>query len=153
MFDDPLFTHQGRALAPTPLTRGLIEPLRRSLRGLGALLSEAGEFDPRHAEARFTVAMRDPVELLVLPEVMAHIARAAPAVDLRTVQVARRNLETGLASGALDLAIDVPLPLSPRRSTASALPPTGWWWWRAGATPISAAASISPPICASSMSW
>jgi len=36
-FGDPLFVRQGRVLVPTPLTRGLIEPLRRSLGGLTAL--------------------------------------------------------------------------------------------------------------------
>jgi DNA-binding transcriptional LysR family regulator len=114
VFDDPLFRREGRALVPTPLTRGLIAPLRRSLRELGLLLNEAGRFDPGRSEARFTVAMRDPVELLVLPAAMARIARAAPHVDLRSVQVARRNIETGLASGMLDLAMDVPLPLPER---------------------------------------
>jgi DNA-binding transcriptional LysR family regulator len=29
MFNDPLFSRHGQALMPTPLTRGLIEPLRR----------------------------------------------------------------------------------------------------------------------------
>ncbi len=122
LFDDPLFVRQGRALAPTPLTRGLIAPLRRSLGELYRLLSEAGRFDPRRSEARFTVAMRDPVELLVLPPVMSRIARASPLVDLRSVQVARRNLEVGLAAGALDLALDVPLPLgdSVRRERVAA---------------------------------
>lgn len=114
LFDDALFIREGRALVPTPLTRSLIAPLRRSLADLGRLLGEAGRFDPGRSEARFTVAMRDPVELLVLPPAMARIVRLAPQVDLRIVQVARRNLEAGLASGALDLAMDVPLPLPER---------------------------------------
>lgn len=114
MFGDPLFFRQGRALVPTPLTRSLIQPLRRSLSGLGTLLSEAGRFDPREAQARFTLAMRDPVEVLVLPPLLRHLARAAPGIDLSALQVARRNIEAGLASGALDLAIDVLLPLSDR---------------------------------------
>ena len=37
-FDDPLFVRDGRGLAPTPLTRNLIEPLRRSLASVGAVL-------------------------------------------------------------------------------------------------------------------
>ena len=112
LFDDPLFVRQGRALVPTPLTRALIEPLRRSLRGLGALLSEAQPFDAATAAARFTLAMRDPVELLLLPRLMPAIAREAPGVDLRVVQWARRTLEAALAAGTLDLALDVPLPVS-----------------------------------------
>jgi DNA-binding transcriptional LysR family regulator len=112
LFDDPLFVRQGRALAPTPLTRGLIAPLRRSLTELGLLVREVGRFDPQHSEARFTVAMRDPTELVALPPTIARLARTAPRVDLRSVQVARRNLEGALAAGTIDLAIDVPLPLS-----------------------------------------
>ena len=112
LFDDPLFVRQGRALVPTPLTRGLIEPLRRSLRGLSALLGEAQPFTPASAEARFTLAMRDPVELLLLPRLMPLLAQDAPGIDLRVVQVARRNLEPALAAGTLDLALDVPLPVS-----------------------------------------
>lgn len=112
LLDDPLFVRQGRALVPTPLTRRLIEPLRRSLRDLGVLLGEARPFDAATAEARITLAMREPVELLLLPRVMPVIARDAPGIDLRVVQAARRNLETGLDAGTLDLAIDVALPVS-----------------------------------------
>jgi DNA-binding transcriptional LysR family regulator len=112
MFNDPLFSRHGQALMPTPLTRGLIEPLRRSLRELAALLSESSRFDPRTAEERFTLAMRDPVEILVLPPLLGRIAGEAPGIDLRALQVARRNIEAGLASATLDLALDVPLPLS-----------------------------------------
>lgn len=97
---------------PTPLTRGMIEPLRRSLGALNALASEAGRFDPRTAPARFNLAMRDPLEALVAPLLMRTIAESAPLIDLAIVQARRRTLEAALAAGALDLAIDVPLPLS-----------------------------------------
>ena len=58
--------------------------------------------------------MRDPMEVLILPRLMKRFARAAPRIDLRTVQVRRRSLETGLADGTLDAALDVALPLSER---------------------------------------
>jgi DNA-binding transcriptional LysR family regulator len=112
LFDDPLFVRRGRALVPTPLTRAIVQPLRRSLQGLGALLREARPFDPKVAETRFTLAMRDPVELLLLPRLMSIVARDAPGIDLRAIQLARRNIEAGLAAGTLDLAVDVPLPVS-----------------------------------------
>ena len=35
LFDDPLFVREGRNLAPTALTKRLIEPLRQSLLALG----------------------------------------------------------------------------------------------------------------------
>jgi DNA-binding transcriptional LysR family regulator len=112
MFDDPLFLRQGRVLVPTPFTRNLIEPLRRSLRAVGDTLNAARRFDPAVSEVHFTLGLRDPTELQVLPYLMGAIAEAAPRLDLTTVQVRRRNVETALSAGTLDFAIDVPLVLS-----------------------------------------
>jgi DNA-binding transcriptional LysR family regulator len=112
ILDDPLFVRQGHTLRPTPLTRAIVEPLRQNLQSLGKLLTEAGGFDPAKSTTRFTVSLRDPLEALVLPPLMASLTKAAPGVDVRTTQVRRRNVEDALAAGSLDLAIDVALPLS-----------------------------------------
>src|SRR5258708_23640984 len=74
LFDDPLFVRDGRGLAPTPLTRGLIEPLRRSLRSLDAVLDDAGGVDPRPAPAPLTIAPPDPRETPALPPLIHPIA-------------------------------------------------------------------------------
>jgi DNA-binding transcriptional LysR family regulator len=114
LFGDPLFVRQGRTLVPTALTKRLIEPLRHSLRSLGALIEKSEGFDPARSEMTFTVAMRDPMEVMVLPALMRRLAGDAPKVDLRTVQVRRRSIESGLEDGTLDAVLDVPLPLSER---------------------------------------
>jgi DNA-binding transcriptional LysR family regulator len=114
LFDDPLFVREGRNLVPTSLTKRLIEPLRQSLLALGALIEKGESFDPARARTDFTVSMRDPMEVLILPRMMKRLAREAPGIDLRMVQVRRRGLETGLADGTLDAAFDVALPLSER---------------------------------------
>jgi DNA-binding transcriptional LysR family regulator len=113
VFADPLFVRHGHGLVPTPLTRGLIGPLRQSLHDLGVLVDAVTEdFDPQRMVARFTIGLRDPLEVLVLAHLMSQIAESAPNVDLRTAHVRRRALETALATGTIDLAIDVLLPLS-----------------------------------------
>ena len=114
LFDDALFVREGRSLAPTSLTKSLVEPLRQSLQALGALIEKGESFDPAKSETSFTVSMRDPMEVLILPRLMKRLAREAPGIDLRTVQMRRRGVESGLADDTLDAAFDVALPLSER---------------------------------------
>lgn len=112
LFDDPLFVREGRGLVPTPLARGLIEPVRAALRGLEVTLGETREFDPASMRRRFTVGVRDVLEARLLPPLMRRIAREAPNVGIAAVRADRRELEAELARGSLDAAIDMLLPLS-----------------------------------------
>lgn len=110
LFDDPLFARHGNAMAPTPLARRLIEPVREALRELETTLG-AEQFDAAGAPRRFTVGMRDVLESEMLPRLMHRIASEAPRVDLVVVRAERRELERELSAGTLDAAIDVLLPL------------------------------------------
>lgn len=112
MFGDPLFERDGRAMVPTPLARSLIEPVRRSLRGLEITLNEVARFDPATTERRFTLSVRDVLEATLLPVLMRRITDSAPLIDVATVRVDRRELEAELAMGTVDAAIDILLPLS-----------------------------------------
>ena len=114
MFDDPLFKREGRAMVPTPLARRLMEPLRRSLRSLEITLNEASAFDPATSQKRFTIAVRDVLESTLLPGFMKRITRLAPHIEIAVVQADRRELESELAMGTIDAALDVLLPLSDR---------------------------------------
>src|SRR5471032_3261570 len=112
MFGDPLFERQGHVMVPTPMARSIIEPVRQALRGFELTLNGAERFDPTSSERTFTLALRDVLEATVLPPLMAQVASAAPGVGLNAPQVERRELESELAAGTLDAAIDVLLPLS-----------------------------------------
>jgi DNA-binding transcriptional LysR family regulator len=111
MFGDPLFTRQGQVMTPTPLARGIIEPIRQSLQRLEAALTQVDRFDPATAAKRFTIGMRDVLESAILPNLIQAIAESAPRVDISVVRAERRELESELAAGTLDAAIDVLLPL------------------------------------------
>src|SRR6202008_2331295 len=97
-----LFVRKAPAMVPTPRARGLIEPVRKALRGLEVTLNELEAFDPASTQKRFTVAVRDVFESTVLPSLLARVQRDAPSVDVAAVQIERRELESELASGALD---------------------------------------------------
>ncbi|GAB3548499.1 LysR family transcriptional regulator [Noviherbaspirillum agri] len=112
LFDDPLFVRQGHAMVSTPLARTLIEPIRRSLRGLEVTLNGLHVFDPATTNKRFNLALRDVLEATILPPLMRRVRESAPQVDIAASQVERRELESELAAGTLDVAIDVLLPLA-----------------------------------------
>jgi len=110
LLQDPLFVREGRTMVQTSLARALMEPLRRALRGLEIALNEVARFEPTTASKQFTVGLRDTFEPLVLPALMQRVTRAAPRVRITTVRFERRDLEAELASGRLDLALDILLP-------------------------------------------
>jgi DNA-binding transcriptional LysR family regulator len=111
LFGDPLFTRRGHAMAPTPLARRIVEPVRQALRQMEAALNKESRFDARTARKRFTVGMRDVLEAALLPVLMRGLAASTPGIELAVVRAERRELEGELAAGTLDAAIDVLLPL------------------------------------------
>jgi len=112
MFGDPLFERDGRSMVPTPMARSLIEPVRRSLRGLELTMNEVSRFDPAVTERRFTLSVRDVLEATLLPVLMRRVTESAPLIGINTVRVDRRELAAALAAGTVDAAIDMLLPLS-----------------------------------------
>lgn len=106
---DPLFVRAGKTLAPTARARSLIEPVRTSLRQMELALSQFEQFDPRSMARRFNVGLRGALELTLLAPLMARIDAAAPNVEIATFHVERRTMEADLASGTMDVAVDVPL--------------------------------------------
>lgn len=113
LFDDPLFERTSRGMMPTPRARALIGDVRNALQSMEGTLQRSGHFDPATAQRRFTVAMGDPMDSLLLPLLMERIAPTAPGIEIATVYSNRRQIEASLLDGSLDAAADVLLPMSP----------------------------------------
>lgn len=112
--DDPLFQRQGQSMAPTPLARSLAGPVRDALAGLEKTVRGLDRFDPRSARRRFTVAMRAPLEEQLAPPLTTRLCGEAPGIDLTSTPVDWHDLNTALADGTLDVAIDVARLLGPQ---------------------------------------
>src|ERR1051325_11007957 len=93
LFADPLFVRQGHAMIPTPLARNVIEPVRRSLRLLGATLDETGRFPPARTQKRCTIVVRDILEATALPPLLRRVSDASPEIDIAAVRVERRDVD------------------------------------------------------------
>ncbi len=114
LLQDPLFIRQGAHMVPTPFTRNMIEEVRQALQILEVNLSQSHDFVPENTRRNFHLSMWEYAEALLLPALMRRLTHAAPGMSITTSRVKRRDLETELASGSVDLAIDIPMTMSDR---------------------------------------
>lgn len=111
VYGDQLFVRGGNRMVPTPLTRSIIQPVREALSQLQTTLTTPQPFDPATNTKGVVLGMRDVAESVILPQLVMGLTRSAPRMQITSVRVPRREMETELASGRLDLAFDVLLPV------------------------------------------
>ena len=109
---DPLFIRRGSRVAPTPFARSIIEDVRRALKILQERLEDHRRFDPGTSNAIFRLALGESVEKSLLLPLMMRLDKEAPGISIVSSRVNRRDVERELASGTMDLAIDVAAPAS-----------------------------------------
>jgi DNA-binding transcriptional LysR family regulator len=112
LLKDPLFVRRGAQMVPTPFTRSMIDQVRQALQILEVNLCESHQFDPKQTRRNFHISIWEYLESLALPTLLHRLERLAPEMSITTSRVKRRDLEAELASGSLDLAIDVPITTS-----------------------------------------
>ena len=111
LFGDALFVRSGNAMVPTPLAKRIASPVREALHVLEHDVLERPAFDPSTAKQRFHVGSREVFETSWLPPLAARLRREAPGVELVSVRVPRTDIESELASGKVDVVLDVPAPV------------------------------------------
>ena len=114
-FNDPLFTRQGNQMGPTPLARRFLESMRPGLNQIQSAVNQFHDFDPASQRKTYALGLRDVLESTFLPQLISKLA-PYPDMEVQSQRVARRDMETQLAAGKLDFAIDVLLPVSNQTS-------------------------------------
>ena len=114
LLQDPLFVRQGAHMVPTPFTRNMIDQVRQALQILETNLTESRNFAPEHTRRNFNLSLWEYSEALILPSLLRRLKDASPGMSITTSRIKRRDLETELASGSVDLAIEIPMTVSDR---------------------------------------
>lgn len=104
-YGDPLFHRVGHGMQPTARMRALIEPVREALSRLDGTLTAEQEFNPRTTEHTFAFAMSDLGEMVFMPKIVRRIRQLAPRASVRSVAATAAQIERGLESGEIDLAV------------------------------------------------
>lgn len=114
MFDDPLFVRTADGMVPTPVAQNIIGSVRQALGLMRASVQESESFDPKSSDKHFRVSMTDLSQSILLPYLFKRLNIDAPSVAIDCYHVRRRDMNIELASGNLDLALDIPLTPDPR---------------------------------------
>ena len=114
LLHDPLFVRQGAHMVPTPFTRNMIDQVRQALQILETNLTQSRNFAPEHTRRNFNLSLWEYSEALILPSLLRRLKDASPGMSITTSRIKRRDLETELASGSVDLAIEIPMTVSDR---------------------------------------
>jgi DNA-binding transcriptional LysR family regulator len=102
-FGDPLLVRQGQEMVLTPRAEELAGPLRQILAEIRQLTGPA-HFDPARAEGRLRIACTDYALAIVMPHVLAAVARQAPGLSIAYSPITSEMFEQ-LESGFLDLCL------------------------------------------------
>jgi DNA-binding transcriptional LysR family regulator len=104
-YGDPLFYRTGQGMQPTVRMHGLIRPLREALSRVHGTLASETTFNPRTTERTFTFAMSDLGEMVFMPKILRGIRNLAPRATVRSVAATAAQIERGLETGEIDLAV------------------------------------------------
>ncbi len=106
---DPLFVRQGNRLLPTEKVRTMMPAVQLHLKGLHASAYAQPHFDAAQLELEFGIGLRDILESIALPTLLARIGEHAPKLRVASRRIAADEVERALGAGSIDLVIDRPL--------------------------------------------
>jgi len=104
-YGDPLFHRLGHGMEPTLRMRALIGPVREALSQIEGTFAPEQPFNPRTTEDTFTFAMSDLGEMVFMPKILRRIRQVAPRISVRSVASSPAQIERGLETGEIDLAV------------------------------------------------
>lgn len=103
--NDPLFTRTAQGMTPTAKARLMAAPVRQALDLIQNAVRGNTEFDYRLSDRKFTVAVEDYGEAVIMPRFMDWLSQAAPRLKLDIQPLGGDLLNEALKQGEVDLAI------------------------------------------------
>lgn len=94
-------------MAPTPLAAQLAPGIQDALSALHRSVTRHHAFNAQHT---FYLNMLEQSEPLLLPDILEHLQRVAPQIEVRSNCVHWAQLKRELAAGRIDFAIEVTRP-------------------------------------------
>ena len=115
LFADDLFMRTGSGMQPTAKALSLARPISEALGQIRGVFEPGSMFEPGRAQRRFSIAVTDYGDLIIVPPLVRSLRREAPGIDL-TVRPIIDVAESvaSLERGDVDALIGGHLPSSAR---------------------------------------
>jgi DNA-binding transcriptional LysR family regulator len=104
LLDDPILVRTAKGMVATARAEALEMPIRRALRDIEDAIRRGPVFDPKTAQRSFAIATGDYGQLVVLPPLLARLAKEAPGIDLR-VHAMPDDVVRPLEDSTFDVAV------------------------------------------------
>jgi DNA-binding transcriptional LysR family regulator len=104
LFGDPLLVRVGTAMVRTPRAEALRKPLAHFVASAQAVL-RANEFDPHTSKRTFRFMLADLVSHLMMPPLLASLARTAPGIRAEIIPWRGPALWTDRTLGEIDFIV------------------------------------------------
>lgn len=104
-FDDKLFVSSPAGMMPTALAEQLAGPIQESLTQIQLAIESVKAFDPSSSTKNFKIYISDVGQLILIPNLVTILSKAAPQVTLSLVNLSPRVAQSMMADGEIDLAI------------------------------------------------
>jgi DNA-binding transcriptional LysR family regulator len=105
LFEDDLFVKTPQGMQPTPKAMALEQPIRQVLAQIQSALVQEAPFIPETSEQVFALGMSDYGEFILLPELMEHLERVAPRIQIQVRSTDRQDALKLLDADEIALAI------------------------------------------------
>ena len=103
-FGDRLFSRTSRGMEPTPYAQRIYPEVVASVDRLVKIFGTRASFDAASTRRQFRICMTDISEIVVLPMLVNHLRRVAPAVLIEAERISSDSARQ-LESGEIDLAV------------------------------------------------
>jgi DNA-binding transcriptional LysR family regulator len=104
-FGDEMFIRTAGSMQPTARAQRMIAPAKEVLSRVSEEILDKPRFEATTSATDFHLAMADVAEVIYLPTLLQHFAKAAPHVTVMTELPSGEDLREAMASGRVDLAI------------------------------------------------
>ena len=107
LFEDDLLVRSGAELQVTPRAAEIVSAVSVGLGSLRLALGASLPFEANSSQRSFTIASSDYTSMILVPPMIAQLARTAPLVDLRVIGYEKGEVEELIDGNRIDAAIGV----------------------------------------------